>query len=140
MCFARNAPRTAAFFGLRRIVARADCGGICARLLFGLDRGLVTEARLAGVRLAGLRQTSSRVDWARPFPGQVFRADISGYAARKWVLVHMYMAGATNSNRQTQWEPLLTPIDAADYLRLHPKTVIRMARQRQVPAIRLGKH
>jgi excisionase family DNA binding protein len=75
-----------------------------------------------------------------PFSGQVFRADISGYAARKWVLVHMYMAGATNSNRQTQWEPLLTPIDAADYLRLHPKTVIRMARQRQVPAIRLGKH
>jgi len=38
------------------------------------------------------------------------------------------------------FEPLLTPADAASFLRLHPKTVIRMARQQAVPAIRLGKH
>jgi excisionase family DNA binding protein len=46
----------------------------------------------------------------------------------------------TINNQQTQWEPLMTPADAAAYLRLHAKTVIRMARVRQIPAIRLGKH
>jgi excisionase family DNA binding protein len=46
----------------------------------------------------------------------------------------------TVSNQQTQWEPLMTPADAADYLRLHAKTVIRMARKQAIPAIRLGKH
>ena len=46
----------------------------------------------------------------------------------------------TIGNNKPHWEPLLTPADAADYLRLHPKTVIRMAREHQVPAIRLGKH
>ncbi len=34
----------------------------------------------------------------------------------------------------------MTPAEAGDYLRLHPKTVVRMARQQGVPAIRLGKH
>jgi excisionase family DNA binding protein len=34
----------------------------------------------------------------------------------------------------------MTPTDAADYLRLHAKTVIRMARRQAIPAIRLGKH
>jgi len=43
-------------------------------------------------------------------------------------------------NRDQQWEPLLTPVEAAAFLRLHEKTVIRMARQRKIPAIRLGKH
>jgi excisionase family DNA binding protein len=43
-------------------------------------------------------------------------------------------------NQPAQCEPLLTPADAARYLRLHPKTVIRMARQQAIPAIRLGKH
>jgi excisionase family DNA binding protein len=38
------------------------------------------------------------------------------------------------------WEPLLTPAEAAAYLRLHPKTVTRMARQHVIPAIRIGKH
>jgi excisionase family DNA binding protein len=38
------------------------------------------------------------------------------------------------------WEPLKTPQEAAAYLRIHPKTAIRMARNRQLPAIRLGKH
>jgi excisionase family DNA binding protein len=37
-------------------------------------------------------------------------------------------------------ERLLTPADAADYLRLHAKTVIRMARLAKLPALRLGKH
>jgi excisionase family DNA binding protein len=34
----------------------------------------------------------------------------------------------------------MTPADAADYLRLHAKTVIRMARKQAIPALRLGKH
>jgi excisionase family DNA binding protein len=42
----------------------------------------------------------------------------------------------TNSS----WEPLQTPEEAAAYLRVHPKTAIRMARNQMIPAIRLGKH
>ena len=42
----------------------------------------------------------------------------------------------TNSS----WEPLQTPEEAAAYLRVHPKTVIRMAREQVIPALRLGKH
>jgi excisionase family DNA binding protein len=38
------------------------------------------------------------------------------------------------------FQPLLTPAEAASYLRLHEKTVIKMARLGQIPAIRLGKH
>ena len=38
------------------------------------------------------------------------------------------------------WEPLLTPIEAADLLRIHPKTALRLARSHGIPAIRLGKH
>jgi excisionase family DNA binding protein len=34
----------------------------------------------------------------------------------------------------------MTPAEAGVYLRIHPKTVIRMARQQSIPAIRLGKH
>lgn len=45
--------------------------------------------------------------------------------------------GADMSNT---WEPLRTPEEAAAYLRVHPKTAIRMARKRVIPAIRLGKH
>jgi excisionase family DNA binding protein len=40
----------------------------------------------------------------------------------------------------TSWEPLQTPEEAAAYLRIHSKTVTRMARNRQLPGIRLGKH
>jgi excisionase family DNA binding protein len=36
--------------------------------------------------------------------------------------------------------PLLHPRDAAAYLGIHEKTVIRMARNLDLPAIRLGKH
>jgi excisionase family DNA binding protein len=45
-----------------------------------------------------------------------------------------------NSNRQTSWEPLRTPDEAAAYLRIHPKTAIRRARKGQLPGFRLGKH
>jgi excisionase family DNA binding protein len=38
------------------------------------------------------------------------------------------------------FQRLWTPADAASYLGLHEKTVIRMARLMQFPAIRLGKH
>lgn len=38
------------------------------------------------------------------------------------------------------WEPLWTPKEAAVYLRVHPKTVVRLARIRIVPGIKLGKH
>lgn len=38
------------------------------------------------------------------------------------------------------FQPLWTPADAASYLGLHEKTVIKMARLVQIPAIRLGKH
>jgi excisionase family DNA binding protein len=37
-------------------------------------------------------------------------------------------------------EPLWHPVDAGAYLGLHPKTVIKMARNFQLPALRLGKH
>lgn len=37
-------------------------------------------------------------------------------------------------------EPLLTPKDAAEYLRIHEKSVIRLARKEMIPALRLGKH
>ena len=38
------------------------------------------------------------------------------------------------------WEPLLTPIEAAEMLRIHPKTALSLARNHGIPAIRLGKH
>jgi excisionase family DNA binding protein len=40
----------------------------------------------------------------------------------------------------TSFEPLLHPRDAATYLGVHEKTVIRMARNKHLPALRLGKH
>ncbi len=46
----------------------------------------------------------------------------------------------TISNQQAYWEPLMTPVEAGDYLRIHPKTVIRQARTRKIPGLRLGKH
>jgi excisionase family DNA binding protein len=38
------------------------------------------------------------------------------------------------------WDPLLTPVEAAELLRIHPKTALRLARCHGIPAIRLGKH
>jgi len=52
------------------------------------------------------------------------------------------MQAETSHDVQVQrvWEPLLTPIEAADLLRIHPKTALRLARSHGIPAIRLGKH
>lgn len=41
---------------------------------------------------------------------------------------------------ETSFVPLWHPRDAAAYLGIHEKTVIRMARNKQLPALRLGKH
>jgi excisionase family DNA binding protein len=38
------------------------------------------------------------------------------------------------------FEPLLTVQEAAAYLRIHPKTLQRMARNGDVPSIRMGKY
>jgi excisionase family DNA binding protein len=41
----------------------------------------------------------------------------------------------------SHFEPLLTPAEAASYLRIHQKTAIRMARNGVLPALRVGvKH
>lgn len=53
------------------------------------------------------------------------------------------MQSASNSHDaqvKRVWEPLLTPIEAAELLRIHPKTALRLARSHGIPAIRLGKH
>ena len=39
-----------------------------------------------------------------------------------------------------QFEPLLDSEEAAAYLRIHPKTLMRMARNGVIPAIRIGKY
>lgn len=38
------------------------------------------------------------------------------------------------------FEPLLTPAEAAAHLRIHEKTVIRLAREGELPGFRLGRH
>jgi excisionase family DNA binding protein len=50
------------------------------------------------------------------------------------------MDAATQPMIAQRIEPLWHPRDAAAYLGLHEKTVIKMARLRQLPALRLGKH
>ena len=42
--------------------------------------------------------------------------------------------------KRDEAEPLMTSQEVADYLRIHPKTVIRLARQAELPALRFGKH
>lgn len=37
-------------------------------------------------------------------------------------------------------EPLLTPTDAGNFLGIHEKTAVKMARAHQLPALRIGKH
>jgi excisionase family DNA binding protein len=39
-----------------------------------------------------------------------------------------------------EFEPLLSPVDAAALLGCHPKTLIRLARNHEVPGVRIGKH
>ena len=53
------------------------------------------------------------------------------------------MSGGSQPKSATttfRWEPLLTPEEVAAYLRVHPKTAIRLARKHIIPAMRLGKH
>ncbi len=38
------------------------------------------------------------------------------------------------------FEPLLTVEEAAAHLRIHPKTLQRMARNCQIPSVRIGKY
>jgi excisionase family DNA binding protein len=45
---------------------------------------------------------------------------------------------ATQQHALPCWEPLLTSDEAGAYLRIHPKTAIRLARQKAIPAIRIG--
>jgi len=45
-----------------------------------------------------------------------------------------------NENNKRQWEPLMTPAEAAAHLRIHTKSVIRLARNGALPGLRLGKH
>jgi len=40
---------------------------------------------------------------------------------------------------QPAWEALLTADEAGDRLRVHPKTVVRMARNHALPSLRIGK-
>jgi excisionase family DNA binding protein len=44
------------------------------------------------------------------------------------------------SAAQSQFEPLLDPKQAAALLRVHQKTLVRLAREGRVPAIRVAKH
>lgn len=39
----------------------------------------------------------------------------------------------------TQFEPLLSDAEAAELLGLHPKTLQRLSRQGELPAIRIGR-
>jgi excisionase family DNA binding protein len=48
------------------------------------------------------------------------------------------LGAAGGSQPERNWEPLLTPIEAAELLRLRPKTALRITCSHDVPAIRLG--
>jgi len=41
---------------------------------------------------------------------------------------------------RTLFEPLLTADEAADHLRIHVKTLQRLAREQRVPCVRMGKY
>ena len=41
---------------------------------------------------------------------------------------------------QTTFEPLLTAEEAAEHLRIHVKTLQKLARDQRVPTVRLGKY
>lgn len=47
-------------------------------------------------------------------------------------------SGASISNG-SKCEPLLDSTEAAQLLRIHPKTLQRMARKREIPAMQIGK-
>ena len=54
--------------------------------------------------------------------------------------LNAYVPRTTRSHFRTEFEALVTPAEASAYLRVHPKTIIRLARQRAIPALRIGKH
>lgn len=39
-----------------------------------------------------------------------------------------------------QFEPLLTAEEAAEHLRIHPKTLQKLAREQKVPCVQMGKY
>jgi excisionase family DNA binding protein len=41
---------------------------------------------------------------------------------------------------QTVFEPLLTAEEASEHLRIHVKTLQKMAREERVPCVRMGKY
>ena len=43
------------------------------------------------------------------------------------------------SSSQSQFEPLLDSNEAAELLKIHPKTLQRMARRGEIPSIQIGK-
>jgi excisionase family DNA binding protein len=48
--------------------------------------------------------------------------------------------GDLMANAKPEFEPILTVEEAAIHLRIHPKTLQRLARQEQVPCMRQGKY
>jgi excisionase family DNA binding protein len=42
-------------------------------------------------------------------------------------------------NSQAEFEPLLDSNEAAELLKIHPKTLQRMARRGEIPSIQIGK-
>jgi excisionase family DNA binding protein len=44
-----------------------------------------------------------------------------------------------NDGSQNQFEPLLDSNEAAELLKIHPKTLQRMARRGEIPSIQIGK-
>jgi excisionase family DNA binding protein len=38
-----------------------------------------------------------------------------------------------------EFSPLVTPEEAGAFLRVHPKTINRLARTKQIPALRIGR-
>lgn len=44
-----------------------------------------------------------------------------------------------SSRSQNQFEPLLDSNEAAELLKIHPKTLQRMARRGEIPSIQIGK-
>jgi excisionase family DNA binding protein len=49
-------------------------------------------------------------------------------------------SGHFRKRRTLSFEPLLTPVEAASFLRIHQKTAIRLAREGDLPGLRIGKH
>jgi excisionase family DNA binding protein len=56
------------------------------------------------------------------------------------VLARMPISTSPLPTAPDRFEPLLTPVEAGAMLRIHEKTAIRLARERSLPGIRIGKH